>query len=198
MKVVIPTILLVIAINACEPVFAEQPSKPSPSTREQDVLQQWVGNWEATIESTGRDGKPVKNSAKATVRLLGRRWLITDFDGTFMGAPFIGHEVLGYDPVAKKFLLNWIDSVATTFSSGDGLYDPDTKTLTLTVSGRDDSTGKPTTWRQVDVWKDADHHEWSLRTISPKDGKEQIQMTIRYHRLPRAQQPAPRRFDFGN
>jgi Protein of unknown function (DUF1579) len=192
------TILFVVAITASRSLLAEQPSKPSSSTRDQDVLKQWVGNWEATIESTGRDGKPVKNAAKATVRLLGQRWLITDFEGTFLGAPFIGHEVLGYDPVAKKYLLNWVDSAATSFARGNGLYDSQTKTLTLTVSGRDDSTGKMTTWRQVDTWKDADHHEWSLRTISPKDGKEQIQMTIRYHRLSSALLAIPRRFDFGN
>jgi hypothetical protein len=157
---------------------------PPPVSPEQDVLKQWAGNWEATIESTGRDGKPVKNAAKATVRLLGKRWLITDFDGTFLGAPFIGHEVLGYDPLAKKYLLNWVDGSATSFATGEGLYNSQSKTLTLTVTGRDDTTGKPTTWRQVDIWKDPDHHEWSLRTIAPKDAKEQIQMTIRYHRLP--------------
>jgi hypothetical protein len=156
----------------------------APASSEEGVLKQWVGNWEATIESTGRDGKPVKSAAKATVKLLGKRWLITDFDGTFMGAPFIGHEVLGYDPLAKKYLLNWVDGTATSFASGEGLYNPQSKTLTLTVTGRDDSTGKTATWRQVDIWKDPDHHEWSLRTISAKDAKEQIQMTIRYHRSP--------------
>jgi hypothetical protein len=154
----------------------------SSTTPEIDVLKKWVGSWEATIESTGRDGKPVTNAAKATAKLSGGRWLVTDFDGTFMGAPFIGHEVIGYDPVAKKYVLNWVDSMATSFATGEGLYNPQTKTLTLTVTGRDDSTGKMTTWRQVDIWKDTDHHEWTLRTISPKDAKEQIQMTIRYHR----------------
>jgi hypothetical protein len=178
-------------------VFADDPPKPSTRASKQDtkaaatatvippeidVLKKWVGNWEATIESTGRDGKPVTNAAKSSVKLLGGRWLITDFDGTFMGAPFIGHEVLGYDPLAKKYVLNWVDATATSFATGEGLFNPQTKTLTLTVTGRDDSTGKMATWRQVDIWKDADHHDWSLRTISPKDAKEQIQMTIRYVR----------------
>jgi hypothetical protein len=158
-------------------------SESSPATHSgAKVLERWVGDWDAAIESTGRDGKPVMSAAKTTVKLLGRRWLITDFEGMFLGAPFIGHEVLGYDPIAKKYVLNWVDATATSFANGEGLYDPQSKTLTLTVSGRDDSKGTMATWRQVDIWKDADHHDWTLRVISPKDGQEQIQMTIRYSR----------------
>jgi hypothetical protein len=197
MKATFPIILFAIAANASSLLLAQQSTKPAPSSAKEDVkatpsssatspeidlLKKWVGNWEATIESTGRDGKPVTNAAKATVKLSGGRWLVTDFDGTFLGAPFIGHEVLGYDPVAKKYLLNWVDSMATSFSTGEGLYNPQSKTLTLSVSGRDDATGKMVTWRQVDIWKDADHHDWTLRAISPKDAKEQVQMTIRYRR----------------
>jgi Protein of unknown function (DUF1579) len=194
MKISDPIVFVALVANAGGLLLAQQSTKPVPSsakldakaaassTPEIDVLKKWVGSWEATIESTGRDGKAVTNAAKATAKLSGGRWLVTDFDGTFLGAPFIGHEVIGYDPVAKKYVLNWVDSMATSFSTGEGLYNPQTKTFTLTVTGRDDSTGKMTTWRQVDIWKDADHHDWTLRTISAKDAKEQIQMTIRYHR----------------
>jgi Protein of unknown function (DUF1579) len=169
------------ATQSAKPDAKTTPSSPAASP-ELDVLKKWVGNWDATIESTGRDGKPVTNPATATVKLSGGRWLVTDFDGTFMGGPFIGHEVLGYDPVAKKYLLNWVDSAATSFSTGEGTYNPQTKTLTLSVTGRDDASGKMVTWRQVDIWKDADHHDWTLRAITPKDAKEHIQMTIRYRR----------------
>ncbi|HEV8069591.1 MAG TPA: DUF1579 family protein [Planctomycetaceae bacterium] len=197
MRISDPIVFVALVVNAGGLLEAQQSTKPAPSsakreakaapsastsTPEIDVLKKWVGNWEATIESTARDGKAVTNAAKATAKLSGGRWLVTDFDGTFMGAPFIGHEVIGYDPVAKKYVLNWVDSMATSFATGEGLYNSQTKTLTLTVTGRDDSTGKMTTWRQVDIWKDADHHDWSLRTISAKEAKEQVQMTIRYHR----------------
>jgi Protein of unknown function (DUF1579) len=193
----LPILLLALAAIGGGLLFAEDTKKPTPSSAkadakagssstslppEIDVLKKWVGTWEATIESTGRDGKPVTNAAKATAKLSGGRWLVTDFDGTFLGAPFIGHEVLGYDPVAKKYLLNWVDSAASSFSTGEGVYNPQTKTLTLSVTGRDDATGKLVTWRQVDIWKDADHHDWTLRAISAKDAKEHIQMTIRYRR----------------
>jgi Protein of unknown function (DUF1579) len=154
--------LLAFAVHSAIPLIAQDSTKPASANAkvkgsrsaaaypETDVLKQWVGDWDATIESTGRDGKPVTNAAKTTVTLLGKRWLITDFEGTFLGAPFIGHEVLGYDPLDKKYVLNWVDGMAT--------------------------------WRQVDIWKDTDHHDWTLRVVSPKDGKEQIQMTIRYSR----------------
>jgi hypothetical protein len=169
-----PTAALEQAANKKENSTAEN--------TEQDVLKKWVGTWDATIESTDRDGKTVANTAKSTVKLAyGDKWLITDFEGTFLGAPFSGQEVLGYDPVARKFILNWIDSAATSFSTGEGTFDPKTKVMTFTVSGRDDKTGKITTWKQIDTWKDSDNHEWTIRTTS-KDGKEQIQMTIKYRR----------------
>jgi Protein of unknown function (DUF1579) len=186
MKMILRTLFAAIVVMNLGNLLSAEDKKPASSSPalppEIDVLKKWVGSWDATIESTGRDGKPITSSAKSTVKLSGGRWLVSDFDGTFMGAPFIGHEVLGYDPIAKKFVLNWVDSMATSFATGEGLYNPQTKTLTLTVTGRDDSTGKMATWRQVDIWKDADHHDWSLRALSPKDAKEQIQMTIRYRR----------------
>jgi hypothetical protein len=187
MKSILRLVLVVFAANsvgflvAQEPTNTSSPAKPKTAISAQDVLKKWVGTWDATIESTGRDGKLVSSPAKATVRLAhGGRWLITDFDGNFMGARFTGQEVLGYDPVAKKYLLNWIDSAATSFSTGEGTFDPQTNTMTLNVSSRDDRTGKMTTWRQIDIWKDADHHDWTIRVM--KDGQEQIQMTIRYRR----------------
>jgi hypothetical protein len=198
MRTIIQLMFVALAANsATGSLLAQEPATPPPaspkqdakkpkdshtSTPEQDVLKKWVGNWDATIESTGPDGKPVTSLAKAKVRLgYGGRWLITEFDGTFMGAPFVGQEVLGYDPIAKKYILNWIDSASTCFSNGEGAFDAKTNTMTLTVSSRDDANGKLALWRQVDVWKDADHHEWSIRATG-KDGKEKIQMTIRYRR----------------
>jgi hypothetical protein len=175
-----------VALIAVGLVLAQQPPAPAKqggadTPSPEQVLTKWVGTWDATIHSTDRDGKPVASPAKAAVKLAyGGRWLITEFEGTFAGAPFTGQEVLGYDPVAKKYLLSWIDSAATSFAVGEGTFDPKTDVMTLTVSGRDDKTGKMTTWRQVDVWKDADHHEWTIRTTA--DGKEQIQMTIQYRR----------------
>jgi hypothetical protein len=197
MKSMLPMVVFGLVASLGSSLFAQQSTKPAAASSKQeakaaagssaasaeiDVLKKWVGNWEATIESTGRDGKPVTSPAKSVVKLSGGRWLVSDFDGTFMGAPFIGHEVLGYDAVGKKYLLNWVDSMATSFATGEGVYNPQTKTLTLTVTGRDDSTGKMVTWRQVDIWKDADHHDWTLRAISAKDAKEHVQMTIRYRR----------------
>jgi Protein of unknown function (DUF1579) len=174
-------LLLACAVQSAASLFAQGAAKAAADP-ETDVLKQWVGEWDAVIESTGRDGKPVTSKAKASVKLLGTRWLITDFDGTFLGAPFIGHEVLGYDPIAKKYVLNWIDLQATTFATGEGQYDPQTKTLALNLTGRNDATKTAVNWRQVDIWKDADHHEWTIRVGSPKDGKEQTQITIRYGR----------------
>jgi hypothetical protein len=172
--------LRVVQPAARESVGETNQGKAAPSA-EQEVLKKWVGTWDATIESTGPDGKLVSSKATSSVRLAhGGKWLISEFDGTFNGAPFTGQEVLGYDPVAKKYVLSWIDSAATNFATGEGAFDKQSNTMTLTLSSRVDATGKLATWRQVDTWKDADNHVWTIRVT--KDGKEEIEMTIRYKR----------------
>lgn len=196
MKRLLPFLLISLSSGSANWLRAQPPptSPPGPGARSplraapslisspQDVLRKWVGAWNATIETVDRRGKLVSNTAKAKVRLgYGGRWLVTEFDGTFMGAPFTGQEVLGYDPVAKKYIVNWIDSAATSFSTGEGTFNQQTQTMALTVAGRDDSTGKMTTWRQIDTWKGPDNHEWTIRTTN-KEGREHIQMTIRYRR----------------
>jgi hypothetical protein len=196
MRLLLPFLLIALSAGSANWLRAQQPATSPPASTArppradkfslvaspQDVLKRWVGTWNATIETVDRQGKLVTNTAKAKVRLgYGGRWLVSEFDGTFMGAPFIGQEVLGYDPVAKKYILNWIDSAATSFSTGEGTFYHQTETMSLNVTGRDDSTGKMTTWRQIDTWKGPDNHEWTIRTLN-KEGREHIQMTIRYRR----------------
>ena len=196
MKHLLQFLLISLLAGSANWLRAQQPATSSPTSTArppradkssliaspQDVLRRWVGTWDATIETVDRRGKLVTNTAKAKVRLAyGGRWLVAEFDGTFMGAPFIGQEVLGYDPVAKKYILNWIDSAATSFATGEGTFNHQTATMSLAVTSRDDSTGKMTTWHQIDTWKGPDNHEWTIRVLD-KEGREHIQMTIRYRR----------------
>src|SRR5271155_1558026 len=98
MKIMRPFVLLVLATSTSGLLLAQQPTSPSSPPKQEvkstssssgaspelDVLKKWVGTWDAPIESTGRDGKPVTNVAKATAKLSGGRGLVTDFGGTFL------------------------------------------------------------------------------------------------------------------
>ncbi|MBM4014409.1 MAG: DUF1579 domain-containing protein [Planctomycetes bacterium] len=106
--------------------------------------------------------------------------MVTDFEGTMMGGPFSGHEVVGYDATQKKYTLTWVDSMTPTAHTGTGNFDAATKTMHTQVSGVD-AAGQPSKFHGVDVWKDADHRTWSMMMAGP-DGSEFPAMTIRYQR----------------
>jgi hypothetical protein len=176
-------IVVVVAAAAAAAWAATRPQDAMPGpTPEHKLLERWAGTWECEMEaSAGADVPPEKSKAKSTSRLAcGGMWLITDFEGTVAGAPFEGHEVAGFDPKAKKYLLTWVDAWSPGFTTGEGTWDEKTKTLAMSVHGVS-WEGKPETWRQTDVWKDADTHEWTMLRAGP-DGKEAAALRIVYRR----------------
>lgn len=62
---------------------------------------------------------------------LGGLWNIARFEGTIMGQPFSGIEILGFDPLKKKYVSVWVDSMTPLLVTTEGAYDADTKTLTM-------------------------------------------------------------------
>lgn len=67
---------------------------------------------------------------------LGGLWNVTHFEGTMMGAPIQGIEILGYDPLEETFVSVWVDSMSTSLMVTEGSYDPETKTLTMRGESR--------------------------------------------------------------
>jgi hypothetical protein len=164
------------------PAGPQDGAPPSLATPEHKLLEKYVGTWDAEISMAGPPGTPkVKSPAKSVARLAcGGLWLLTDFESSMMGAPFGGHEVFGYDATAKQYVGNWVDSMSTAFAIGEFAYDAKGRKVEGIVHGRD-MMGNPTTWRQVDVWKDDDTREWAMYRKSA-DGKEAVELEITYRR----------------
>jgi hypothetical protein len=160
---------------------AQAMTGPTPGP-EHKLLEKWVGNWDCDIEMYMDPAKPPEKSKGKNVAKLacGGLWLVTDFEGAMMGGPFTGHEVMGYDPPAKKYVFTWVDSWITNLDNGEGSYDAKTNTMNTTMSVRG-MTGAMTTSRETDVWKDADTHEWTMFQNGP-DGKELKLVAIVYRR----------------
>ncbi len=64
-------------------------------------------------------------------------WLVTDFESTMMGGPFVGHEVVGFDPTEKKYQVSWVDSMSTSFTLGTGTFDAKTSTFHSDMHGKE-------------------------------------------------------------
>jgi hypothetical protein len=154
----------------------DQPQEMPEPAPELKVLQQSVGTWTADLTIMGEASK-----GKETCRFdMNGFWLVTDFEGSFMGAPFKGHGVTGFDASKKRFVGVWVDSSGSPLSIIEGTASADGKVLTQHTEGLD-MTGKPARFRHITTFKDKDHRTFEVTQLLP-DGKEQAIMSIQYTR----------------
>lgn len=160
---------------------AGQAGPPAPGP-EHKILERWVGEWDCETTVSMAPGEPpaVSKGTSSSRLTCGGLWLVTDYESTLMEQPFIGHHVVGFDPGSGKYQLNWVDSMSTRFSLGEGTFDAATKTMTSHVKSFDPA-GTPWEWRETDVWKDADTREWTMYAPGP-DGSEIVMVHIVYKR----------------
>jgi hypothetical protein len=161
--------------------------KPAP---EHEIFKKEVGVWDATVEMKAHaDGEPMVSKGVETNTLLGPGlWLIQDFKGEMMGAPFQGHGVTGYDPLKKKYVGTWVDSMSTGLATTQGTYDPKSRVMTthLETSGPDGAMMK---MRSTSEWKDANTRVFTMYSPAGQ-GDEYAMMKITYKR--RGTAPGPR------
>jgi hypothetical protein len=155
------------------------PPLPAPGP-EHALLKGDVGVWDAAVEIFGGPA-PTTSKGSETNTLLGNGlWLITDFKGEMMGAPFQGHGTAGWDPAKKKYVGTWVDTMSTGVLLSEGTYDASTKTMTSWMEGPD-MTGKVTKMRTVTEYKSPDSRVFTMYAPGP-DGKEAQTMRITYTR----------------
>jgi Protein of unknown function (DUF1579) len=140
---------------------AQEPPKPGP---EHDLLKKMVGTWDVTMNFGGMESKGTMTHKM----VLGGLWLSGDFEGDFGGMKFQGHGMDSYDPVKKKYVGVFVDSMSTSPMVTEGTYDKEKKTLTMTGEGPG-MDGKPTKYKSVSEWKDDDT---ILITMNMGEGKD--------------------------
>lgn len=162
-----------LAASAAAQETAQAP-KPGP---EHERLKHLEGTWDVVMKfgDTETKGKVVYKMQ------LGGLWLVADFEGEFApGQKFTGKGLDGYDPVRKKYVGIWIDSMSTSPVVSEGNYDKEGKVLTMNGEGPGED-GKPTKYKMTSEHKDKDN---VLFTMYGKgaDGKEGTLFTIAYKR----------------
>lgn len=169
------TTLLALCLSLAAGAASAQ-SRPGP---EIEVLKADVGTWDATVElfAPGTSA-PMTSAGTETNTLLAGAWLITDFKGEMMGAPFAGHGVTGWDTTKKKYVGTWVDSMSVGLSLVEATYDAATKTMAGTMEGPDPS-GQVQKLKSTVVYKDAGTRVFTLSSAGP-DGKDVKMMTITY------------------
>jgi len=154
-------------------VLAQEPAKPGP---EHDYLKKLEGTWDATVKFGDQESK-----GTMTYKMeLGGRWLVGDFQADFGGQKFQGKGLDGYDPVKKKYIGVWVDSMANSPMISEGTLDKEGKVMTMIGEGPG-MDGKPAKFKSVSETKDDDTIVFSMSSVD-KDSKEQPMMTITYKR----------------
>lgn len=168
------------AVTALRSQEAFQPPKPG---KEHDILKEMQGTWDAVVKmSMDPNTPPVESKSVETATLGGNGlWLISDVKGDFMGMPFHGHGMFGYDTAKKKYVGSWVDSMGTYILQSEGTYDVEKKTFNWTSEVPDPASGKMEKMRELHAIKGKDHRSSSIFVIGP-DGKEKPMMTIEFRR----------------
>ena len=100
---------------------AEIAGTPGPAHK---ALEPLVGNWDAEVKMwMAPDAPPTTSKASATSKwIMNKRFVQMDFNGEFMGKPFRGLSISGYDNTKQKYNNVWIDDMhtMTVVSEGPG------------------------------------------------------------------------------
>ena len=180
----IPTRLLMSLAVSLLPALAAAQGAPMPTPGpEHAVLKEDVGTRDASVETMFPGAPPAPPSKGVEVNTMGCNGLclVTDFKGEIMGGPFQGHGVATWDPVKKKYVGSWSDSMAPGLSLTEATWDPAKKTMNGTMDTPDGSGG--TAKMRSAVEYTAGKRVFTMFMPGP-DGKEMPTIRITYTKRP--------------
>ena len=150
---------------------------------EHKALEPMVGDWNAEVKLwMAPDAPPnvTKGSAKSKW-ILGGRFVQQEFKGEFMGKPFQGIGLTGYDNMKKKYNSFWVDDVSTAMFTSEGGGESGGKAITLegkydcAMTGEKDKASK-----QIVRIVSRDKHVFEM--YDPSQGPNVKTMEITYTR----------------
>lgn len=165
----------------------EQMKELSKPVAEHDVLKSMEGDWEcdAKFYMAGPDQPPQTSKGISRNRVvLGGRYLVQHFQlDEFMGGPFEGMGIVGFDRATGAYVNDWIDNWSTGIMSMKGEFDPATKTMdwrgTFLMAG----PGEPVEMPSHHVVKQPDADTIVMEFWHPgPNGAEQLGGEITYTR----------------
>jgi hypothetical protein len=176
-----------IALAAAAPpaARAQEQAQLSQVSNEHKFLHKDVGTWDATMRIFPAEGaEPIESKGTETSELFqGGMWLVSQFKGEIFGMPFSGMGTMGYDPVDKKYVGTWVDSISPHLTLLKGEYDPASKTLTSIAEGRDFQTGQVTQSKHITRYIDENTRTFEIHA---KEGGEKERKVLEIHYKRRA------------
>lgn len=141
----------------------------------------WTGENTMWMEN---NGKPMTSTSEATNKMIfAGRYQMGEHKGNFMGMPFEGISIVGYDNAKKKFVSTWIDNMGTGTMNMEGEWNSSKKSIEFKGKMTDPARpGEDCDVREVFTIVDDNHHVMEMYGPDPKTGKEYKTMEIKYTR----------------
>lgn len=157
--------------------------KAAAVTENHALLKPFVGKWNGAVTTWESPTAAPQTSQGSSVAasIFDGRFVQESFKSTMMNMPFVGMSITGYDNMAKKFCVFWIDNTSTAFYLFTGAYDPAKKAFTYTSKWPSPMGG---TWdvRMVMTVVSPDKHIQEMFMTMPGQ-KEYKNMEIVYTRV---------------
>lgn len=166
---------------AMDPAMMEAMMKAGTPGAEHKKLDVFTGSWNTEAQFwmvPGADPMSMKGSAE-NKWLFDGRYLEQRFKGDFMGMPFEGVGITGYDNVKKQYWGTWMDNMSTGMMMTTGKNDG--STWSFSGSMPDPMTAKDSAVEEKITVTDNDHHTMEMWGPGP-DGKMYKTMEIKYTR----------------
>ena len=144
------------------------------------ALEALVGNWNAEVKCWMAPDAPAavtKATAKSTWAMNGR-FVQQEFKGEFMGKPFRGMSLTGYDNTKQKYNSVWVDDMHTSMFTSEGEAEDGGKIITCQGKYDCPITGqKDMVMKQVTRIISQDKHVFEMYDLSKGDNLKTMEIT---------------------
>jgi hypothetical protein len=135
-------------------------------------LKMMAGTWDVKSKFHMVPGQIIEmNGVEVAKMQPGGFWLISDFSGKFMGEPFHGHGVLGYEAHKKEYVGTWTDSIASVLVISKGTCSKDGRVTTMIGKSFNPMEKREVTYKQVTEIKDANTKTFHMYDVHGKNEK---------------------------
>lgn len=147
------------------------------------ALNRMTGKWDHTVTWWMEPGAaPEKSRGKSDIHwTLGGRFLEHQVTGKFMGKPFQGRGIIGFDNATKEYRTIWIDNMGTGMMIGTAKFDKASNSLQESGSGSCPVSGT-VSYRSVTTFIDANHFKYEMFMTPPGTSETKV-MNIDYSRV---------------
>lgn len=144
----------------------------------QKMLAKSEGTWTGqTTMWMAKDAPPATNTSTMVNKMaMGGRYQLSTFNGSFMGMPFEGMSVTGYDNYKKKYISTWIDNMGTGIMKMEGDWDEASKSMVMT--GKCTNPANGVEYEMKEIFKHIDDNNELMEMYGPDSKTGEIYKTM--------------------